>query len=183
MGSSRERKRSDACTSSIIAIVRLHAKLDNLYVHLQVGSPAQLLSCADFAEIEPVNGAKQALEHLKQYFELHVVTSRQSDIEAQTRAFISQHFPSTFTDIHFGNHFGKSGERISKPAMCAKIGAVALIDDHIAYAKQCANANIPVFLFGNYAWNQSSEKLDDRITRVANWRMVAQVVTPATCQS
>jgi len=38
-----------------------------------------------FARIEPIPGAVPALRHLQQSFELHVVTSRQTDIEAQTR--------------------------------------------------------------------------------------------------
>jgi len=134
-----------------------------------------------FAQIEPLRGAKIALDHLKQHFELHVVTSRQADIEPQTRAFVEEHFEGTFTGLHFGNHFGRSGAKISKPDMCAKIGAVALLDDSLDYARQCAAADLPVFLFGDYAWNRGrpGEKLDPRITRVANWRMVAQLVTPA----
>ena len=142
-----------------------------------------LTPTADFAQIEPLLGAKIALDHLKQRFELHVVTSRQADIEPQTRRFVNDHFPETFAAIHFGNHFGKSGAKVSKPDMCARIGAVALIDDSIDYAKECAAAGLPVFLFGNYMWNQTLEPLDPNITRVAGWRTVAQLVTPATCRS
>ena len=91
-----------------------------------------------------------ALDILKDKFELHVVTSRQADIEVQTRAFVDKHFPDTFVALHFGNHFGKGGAKVSKPDMCAKIGAVALIDDSLDYARQCAAAGVPTFLFGNY---------------------------------
>ena len=76
---------------------------------------------------------------------------RQADIEAKTRAFVETHFPGLFTGLHFGNHFGRSGVKTSKPDMCARIGAVALIDDSLDYAHQCAQAGIPAFLFGNYA--------------------------------
>lgn len=134
-----------------------------------------------FEQIEPIFGTKIALDHLKQHFELHVVTSRQADIERPTRAFVELHFPDTFTAMHFGNHFGKSGAKVSKPDMCRKIGAVALIDDSLEYARQCAAAGLPVFLFGDYPWNRSESALDARITRVASWRIVAQLVTPATC--
>ena len=58
------------------------------------------------------------------------------------------------------------------------IGAVALIDDSIDYARQCAESGLPVFLIGQYAWNRSSEELSPLITRVHTWRMVAQLVTP-----
>jgi len=135
---------------------------------------------ADFDQIEPIRGAKIALDHLKANFELHVVTSRQADIEEQTRIFVRQHFPDTFAALHFGNHFGKTGAKVSKPDMCKKIGALALIDDSLDYAKQCAAAGLPVFLFGDYPWNETAEPLDQRITRVGTWRMVAQLVSPAT---
>lgn len=131
-----------------------------------------------FDQIEPFPDARVALNHLKERFELHVVTSRQQDLEVATRLFVGQHYPGVFTELHFGNHFGKAGAKISKPEMCKRIGAVALIDDSIDYAKQCAEAGIPVFLFGNYAWNQSAEKLSPLITRVNTWRMIAQLVTP-----
>ena len=98
------------------------------------------MCAADFDQIEPIRGAKIALDHLK----------------------------------------AKTGAKISKPDMCKKIGAVALIDDSLDYAKQCAAAGLPVFLFGDYPWNETAEPLDQRITRVGTWRMVAQLVSPAT---
>lgn len=131
-----------------------------------------------FDQIEPFSDAKIALGVLKERFELHVVTSRQADIEDQTREFVEKHFPGVFTELHFGNHFGREGKKTSKPDMCAKIGAVALIDDSIDYARQCAEAGLPVFLFGQYGWNRSSQPLSPLITRVHTWRMVAQLVTP-----
>jgi uncharacterized HAD superfamily protein len=131
-----------------------------------------------FDEIEPFHDAKVALDHLKEKFDLHVVTSRQADIEVQTRAFVAKHFPGCFVGLHFGNHFGKGGAKVSKPDLCKQIGAVALIDDSIDYARECADAGLPVFLFGQYPWNSSLEPLSSLITRVHTWRMVAQIVTP-----
>ena len=65
--------------------------------------------------------------------------------------------------------------------MCKKIGAVALIDDSKDYARQCEAAGIPVFLFGDYPWNQLKKdepKFGDTVERVSSWRMVAQKVSP-----
>ena len=43
----------------------------------------------------------------------------------------------------------------------------------------------PVFLFGDYPWNRphaGEPPLDARkVTRVTNWRAVAQLVTPEVC--
>jgi len=143
-----------------------------------------------FASLEPMHGARIALDVLKERFELHVVTSRQTDIEAQTREWVATHFPAVFTALHFGNHFGKPDARgkvpsVSKPEMCARIGAVALLDDSLDYARQCASAGIPVFLFGDYPWNQlkaGEPPLDAMVTRVPNWRMACQLITPAVVE-
>ena len=64
--------------------------------------------------------------------------------------------------------------------MCAKIGAMALIDDSKDYARQCAAAGIPVFLFGDYPWNRigsGEPALGERVTRVSTWRMACQLIT------
>jgi len=110
-------------------------------------------SSKHFEQMQPIAGAYEALRQLSTKYELHVVTSRQASIEDATRAHAALLFPGVFTAIHIGNHYGKSGAKRSKPQMCADIGAVALIDDSMDYAKQCAAAGIRTFLFGAYAWN------------------------------
>ncbi len=136
-----------------------------------------------FDQIEPIPGAREGLTLLRRKYELHIVTSRQDDIAAQTRKYVARHFPKLFAGLHFGNHFGKTGSSVSKPAMCAVIGAVALIDDSVEYAQQCAAAPIPIptFLFGEYGWNNDAacggRPLDrERICRVANWSEVVKAL-------
>ena len=139
-----------------------------------------------FRQLEPFPNAKIGLDVLKRSFELHVVTSRQSDIEPLTRAFVAKFFPDVFTEVHFGNHFGKTGAKVSKPEICKRIGATALIDDSMDYAKQCAAAGLPVFLFGDYPWNQlraNEAPLDAKITRVSGWRMAAQLISPQVVEA
>lgn len=103
-------------------------------------------------EILPVPDAFQVLKELQNDFELHIVTARQHKVEQITRDWIHKHFPNIFTAIHFGNHYSKDGKSRSKPEMCQSIGALLLIDDSPVYAAQCAQANIPCILFGEYAW-------------------------------
>jgi uncharacterized HAD superfamily protein len=125
-----------------------------------------------FGTIVAIPGAFEALCALRSEFELHIVTSRQHDIAPQTRDCIEKYFPGIFTECHFGNHFGTSGTKVSKPEMCARIGAVALVDDSLDYARQCAQAGIPVCLFGDYAWNQPSAELPGSVARATSWREV-----------
>lgn len=130
-----------------------------------------------FLNMAPIEGALDHLTRLKDHFSLHIVTSRHLSIEEPTRAWLDKHFPGMFTAVHFGNHYGSSGAVRSKPQMCADIKAVMLIDDSYSYAKQCAEAGVPVVLFGDYAWNRQLEKSDDRlIRRAASWVDVDRVI-------
>jgi hypothetical protein len=104
-------------------------------------------------------------------FHLVIVTSRQLVIADQTRAWVARHFPGRFEpdDILFGNHWGRSGDKTSKLALCRSIGAEAIIDDAVSYSCECAANGIPAVLFGNYAWNQSDEPLPSGVTRLTGW--------------
>ena len=107
--------------------------------------------------INPVDGALDGLRALRAATgcELHIVTARQLTLETATRAWIDTHYPDMFAGVHFGNHYGSSGEKRSKPQMCREIGALCLIDDSQIYAGHCADENIPCVLYGNYAWNSN----------------------------
>jgi hypothetical protein len=123
-----------------------------------------------FDKIRPLAGAREALLRLKEKYELHVVTSRQQDIEPQTRRFVEKFFPDTFEDLHFGNHFGRTGAHVPKPEMCARIGAVALVDDSSTYCAECAAHGIRAILFGTYAWNSPTPpESSPLIQRARNW--------------
>ena len=55
------------------------------------------------------------------------------------------------------------------------------VDDSILYAKQCAEKNFPVVLFGSYSWNRLDSADEGRfggkyIHRVDSWAAVASVV-------
>lgn len=106
-------------------------------------------------KISPIPHALDTLLHLKNDYELHVVTARQHKIEEATKKWINCHYPDIFTKIHFGNHFSTEGKSRSKAEMCTDIGACLLIDDSLVYALQCHKENIPVLLFGHYAWNKN----------------------------
>lgn len=107
-----------------------------------------------FTDIQPIPHAFETLQKLKIEFDLHIVTSRQFAIQDLTLKWVDQHFPGIFSEVHFGNHYSREGKVRSKPEICRDIGAVLLIDDSLQYAMHCYKADIPVLLFGEYAWNQ-----------------------------
>lgn len=116
---------------------------------------AFFLSSHFINKIQPIPGALETLQKLKEDYDLHIVTSRQFAIEELTVKWVEQHFPGVFSKLHFGNHYSKEGKVRSKPEICREIGAVLLIDDSLQYAMDCYKADIPVLLFGEYAWNNA----------------------------
>jgi 5'(3')-deoxyribonucleotidase len=124
-------------------------------------------------ELTATARAQEMTKVLKEKYDLHLVTSRQHKLEEITRIWIKHNFPDTFTEIHFGNHYCEPGQKsIPKSELCLAIKAVLLIDDNVSYAIDCSDHNIPVILFGDYAWNRTqvlSEKNSAFVRRVASW--------------
>ncbi|XP_042055439.1 uncharacterized protein LOC121799969 isoform X3 [Salvia splendens] len=99
-------------------------------------------------EMNPIPGAREALEKLSKIFNLSVVTyvsrpliislqyltqdhcclvlyilyfmyrSRQNVIKDHTIEWIGKHYPSIFQEIHFGNHFALDGKSRPKSDIC-----------------------------------------------------------------
>lgn len=116
---------------------------------------AFFLSSHFLDNIKPIPQAFETLQLMKEEYDLQIVTSRQFAIQELTVKWVEQHFPGIFSKLHFGNHYSKEGKVRSKPEICREIGAVLLIDDSLQYAMHCYQANIPVLLFGEYAWNHA----------------------------
>mmetsp|Transcript_11538 Transcript_11538/g.13971 ORF Transcript_11538/g.13971 Transcript_11538/m.13971 type:complete len:209 (+) Transcript_11538:359-985(+) len=122
-------------------------------------------------EMSPINGALETLRSHKDNFTFVCVTSRQHCIAEETVDWVNRHFPEIFDDFHFGNHWTKDApdpdlhhsSKQTKPDMCVKANAVALIDDSLSYAVQCssqlAHMGFKVCLFGDYGWNQGVSTL------------------------
>lgn len=94
---------------------------------------------------------------MKERHDLVVVTSRQHIIRDETLEWIDTHFPGIFSDIHFGNHFAKSGQSRKKSEICEQVGADVLIDDNPRYAHECASSGMHVLLFNwkkQYPWSR-----------------------------
>lgn len=67
-------------------------------------------------------GAFHSLQRLGQSCELVVVTSRQHCIQAPTLAWVEQHFPGVFSEVHFGNHWALEGQSKAKSEICRSAG-------------------------------------------------------------
>ncbi|CAM9519065.1 unnamed protein product [Scytosiphon promiscuus] len=119
-----------------------------------------------------VDGAEEVLRKHAQDFDLQIVTSRQDILQDHTRQWINTHYAGIFGELHFGNHFSTHGVVRSKPDLCGMIGAVMIIDDNMRYATECAAAGIRTCLFGDYAWNRTSDPLPENVRRTVSWAEV-----------
>ncbi|KAI9068017.1 hypothetical protein FKP32DRAFT_1643051 [Trametes sanguinea] len=119
----------------------------------------------------PVPGAKEALTKLKDMgYRLVVVTARQIRELDRSEAWLERNFPGLFeTMICTGQSMETLVDqqelvtKLSKADVCRKLGAKFLIDDSAENAIKCVTTEpqVPVLLFGDYAWNQHAAHYDD----------------------
>ncbi|KAH6837494.1 Haloacid dehalogenase-like hydrolase superfamily protein [Perilla frutescens var. hirtella] len=128
--------------------------------------------------INPIPGAREALEKLSEIYNLSIVTSRQNAIKEHTIEWIERHYPGLFEEIHFGNHFALDGQSRPKSDICKSLGAKVLIDDNPRYAMECAAVGIKVLLFdyeNSYPWCKGEyAPQHPLVTKVHNWEEVEQ---------
>jgi uncharacterized HAD superfamily protein len=123
-----------------------------------------------FANISPVAGSVSGIAALKGMgHELYAVTARSDIAIRPTEVWIKKHFPDAFRGVHFANHFNLHKEPRKKSEICKELGIGLLIDDSMENAKDCAAANIKVFLL-DYPWNQGD--LPDGVKRVFSWEEI-----------
>lgn len=128
--------------------------------------------------IQPIPGARDALQNLSSFCSLSVVTSRQDAIKNHTLEWIEKYYPGLFEQIHFGNHFALEGQSRPKSEICRSFGAQVLIDDNPRYALECAEAGMRVLLFdydNSYPWCKTGvDESHPLVTKVHNWEEVEE---------
>ena len=87
----------------------------------------------NFATALPIEESKVAIRQLAETYDLQVVTSRWEEWQEDTLTWLKQHFPGTFSGIHFANSITwKRGVEFEKSAICRRIGAAYFIDDSLS---------------------------------------------------
>ena len=125
-------------------------------------------------ELQPIDGAKEAVSELSVNNYLGVITARDSSWEETTLSSLSAHYPNFFSGVHFAynlyakNPFWRNGNG-RKSEICLKENYNILIDDSLETALECSEKGLCVLLFGDYRWNRR-ESLPENIIRVRNWQ-------------
>ncbi len=69
-----------------------------------------------------------------------MVTSRQHCIRGPTLAWVEQHFPGVFAEVHFGNHWALEGTSKAKSEICRR--ALPLLPAQPCMAPACMSTLI-----------------------------------------
>tara|TARA_Y100000034_G_C6874913_1_gene399949 strand:- start:445 stop:1038 length:594 start_codon:yes stop_codon:yes gene_type:complete len=128
-----------------------------------------------FDRILPTKGSKEAVDLLRKNNSLRVITSRPYDIHDQTLSWLDRYFSSKFEEAHFTNEWaGGIGKPTRKKDVCLEYNVDFLIEDSIAYAKECTTDKTKVLLMDK-PWNRS-ENINDKIIRVYSWENVTDLL-------
>ena len=126
-----------------------------------------------FKNIEPIPGAIEGINVLKENHDLIIVTARQKEISKPTTRWVEKYFPNTFSDIIFTNGNSKNGKMKTKAEVCCNLEVNTLIEDRIEYAIDCSyNGNKVILL--DYPWNQGH--IPKKITRVNSWNEIIETI-------
>jgi len=126
---------------------------------------------ADQLHVPVLAGASFAIEELQKQFHVILITSRNTELERQTRAWVKAHLPGDI-DIYFAkNNRLKSGR--SKGELCVELGAFMLIDDNVEHITSALNEGVEAILFGDYGWQPS---IPNGAIRCSSWPAVLEVL-------
>ena len=129
-----------------------------------------------FKELPVVFGAKNAVEELRKFSELLIITSRPNELINKTNQWLDQHFHNKFSNILFTNEWSKSGERKQKSEICKNLKLDFLIEDNLDYALNCSGYVRRVFLLDK-PWNQTENgNLPRDVDRVYNWNEILEKI-------
>jgi len=110
-----------------------------------------------FDEMEPLDGAIDAVKELKTDNQLYLITSRQDDFKEKTRAWIEKHLSNTFDEVLYTNAYPKNGISRKKSDLCSSLNVDVLIEDNLDYIIECMKPDRKMILF-KYPWNEQREK-------------------------
>lgn len=124
------------------------------------------------ATAQVVEGAIEAINALKENYELVIITSRHDTLIDITHEWLEKHFPKTFKGVHF-TEVWESDEKVTKALICRKVGADYLVDDSADHCNLAAEEGIKALLFGDYGWNRKLPVVEG-VKRVKNWQEVLE---------
>lgn len=130
----------------------------------------------DILSIDPIAGAVECLQRLRDRYQLTVVSARDPNFAAVTEKWIEKHFAGVFDRVILGIGHSERGEgSTTKADVLLDLGASVLVDDQIAHLTPVANEGIRTLLFGRYPWNEAKPPPAGGV-HVEDWLQVCGVL-------
>jgi len=121
---------------------------------------------------EPLEGSLETITHLKERFDLVILSARHEDQVEMTHKWLLKHFPNVFSDVRFISGW-YHGRKISKGEVCLEIGASYLIDDNVEHCMGAQENGVTALLFGEYGWSKENP-VARKLHRVYDWKQVRE---------
>lgn len=120
--------------------------------------------------------AADVLRQLQPDYRLIITTARPKIMEADTLAWLDEHYNGLFEDVHFANFFGSNdylAYHRTKGEMYRQLGANYVIDDQLKHCLSAAEIGLGAVIFGDYAWNRTDQPTPG-VVRCLNWPAVQE---------
>lgn len=116
-----------------------------------------------------VKGSYEGLKRLNSiYGKVVCVTHRPKEVKERTYQQLDLNFKGLISEVYFCHRYSSVAKPIKKIDILKELEAVALVEDQLPIAKECAEGGIIVKLL-DYPWNQTHERLHPNIHRVYSW--------------
>jgi len=126
--------------------------------------------------LQPMSGARHALNRLKQDFTIILVTARNGEYQLETNRWLQKHFIGLFDSIVFAGNPQDGRVFRTKGEICQEIGAVLLIDDHPKNILSVIERGIDGVLFGEKPWSVMNELPAAFVTHCKDWAEVERYI-------
>ena len=133
----------------------------------------EFISSYSHDEVSPVSGSVETIKELRNYYELHLITSREEKFKDKTLNWLNKHFPNLFHKIHFTNLFGENKKKRLKSEVCLENGIELMVEDAPIYAKDLAEKGIEVLLLDK-PWNRV--ETHPLVKRVYDWKEIEKIL-------
>lgn len=135
----------------------------------------RILQCYNLerVRVEPMPGARETLEELKEEHEFIVVTARMDELAEGTCAWLEDEYPGIFQGVYFSHNWHLQCSRTRKHEFCQLHGASILVDDSPEHLIPCAEHGITGILF-EQPWNRNVVIND--VERVSSWEVLGRVL-------
>ena len=128
--------------------------------------------------MENIADAYDVLKKLGQHFTLIVVTSRRSELKAETLAWIQERYEGIFKEdkiffTGFYDTINSASWNKSKGDILRELDVSYLVDDQVKHCNGAAEHGIKALQFGSIG-PQALQPVHESVVRVKNWNEVAE---------